>query len=69
MIEANSPNTQADRKERIKDVLDVAEAKTAAEVAAEIGGVSESTAAKELEDMAERGEAIRPAHGEYRAIE
>lgn len=69
MVEANRPNTQKDRKERIKDALDVEEPKTANEVAAQVGGVSESTAAKELESMAERGEAIRPAHGEYRAID
>jgi replicative DNA helicase Mcm len=61
--------TQADRKQRIRDALNVEEAMTANEVAAQIGGVSESTAAQELEDMAEVGDVLRPAHGEYRAID
>jgi len=60
--------TQKDRKERIKDALDSDGAQTAAQVAAKIGGVAESTAAKELEEMAERGDVIRPSTGEYRGI-
>jgi len=61
--------TQASRKERIKQALDSEEPKTAAEIAASIGGVSESTAAKELEDMATEGDVLRPNQGEYRSID
>jgi len=61
--------TQKDRKERIKDALMPDDTQTPSEVAAQIEGVAESTAAKELEDMATVGDVLRPATGEYRRID
>ena len=68
----SSPKTQKDRKERIADAVPSEGSITASEVAAQIEGVAESTAAKELETMAEskKGPSLmRPATGEYRRID
>jgi len=62
-----TPETQDERIQRILNTLGD-DPKTPAEVAAEIAGVSESTVESELEQLATKGEVIRPQTGVYRAI-
>jgi len=60
------PKTQDERINRIKAVLEDNGESTPAEVAGAIPGVAESTAEKELENLATKGEVLRPETGVYR---
>jgi len=60
--------SQTDRKERIMDVLENEHGKTPAQVAAQVAGITEQTAEKELEQMASEGAVMRPKTGEYREV-
>jgi len=60
-----TPKSQDERIGRIRDALD-GEELTPAEVAAKIPGVAEQTAENELENLATKGEVVRPQTGVYR---
>jgi len=61
----STPKSQNERIERIRETLD-GEELTPAEVAAQIPGVAEQTAENELENLATKGEVVRPQTGVYR---
>jgi len=62
----HTPTTQDERIERIKSVLSDNGESTPAEVAAQIPGLAESTTEEELENLATKGEVLRPQTGVYR---